>query len=135
MIDITFLLLAFFVVCSKLDPQAQIALPKASYGEDVKEKAAVTLLVTLDDQGGYTIFKGKSKDNPISATEPDEIEAEIASFVEEQLAVNPEKNAILSKAAGNVTTGTVEMVRRGVGGSELATQADRKLYVGVKEEQ
>ena len=35
MIDITFLLLAFFVVASKMDPQAAIELPKASYGVSV----------------------------------------------------------------------------------------------------
>ena len=46
---------------------------------------------------------------------------------------NPEKTSILIKAAGDVTTGTVEMVRRGVAGSEMA--AERKVYVGVKEEQ
>jgi len=135
MIDITFLLLAFFVVASKMDPQAAIPLPKASYGESVSEKAAVTLLVTLDETGKYTIFKGKSEDNPVTATEPDEIEEEIATFVEDELGADPQKTAVLIKADGDVTTGTVEMVRRGVGGSELATTPPRKLYVGVKEEQ
>lgn len=133
MIDITFLLLAFFVVASKMDPQAAIPLPVASYGESVPEKAAVTLLVTKDEAGGFKIFKGKSENNPVSATDPDAIEEEIASFVENELGANPEKTAVLIKAAGEVSTGTVEMVRRGVGGSEMA--GERMLYVGVKEEQ
>lgn len=133
MIDITFLLLAFFVVASKMDPQAAIELPKASYGESVPEKAAVTLLVTLDEAGGYKIFKGKSEKDPVTATDPEGIEEEIANFVQNSLGANPEKTSILIKAAGDVKTGTVEMVRRGVAGSEMA--GERKVYVGVKEEQ
>lgn len=133
MIDITFLLLAFFVVASKMDPQAAIELPKASYGVSVPEKAAVTLLVNIDEAGQYKIFKGKSENNPVTATDPEGIEDEIASFVQNQLGANPEKTSILIKAAGEVKTGTVEMVRRGVAGSEMATE--RTVYVGVKEEQ
>ena len=38
MIDVTFLLLAFFVVVSKMDPSASVALPIASYGQSVQEK-------------------------------------------------------------------------------------------------
>ena len=133
MIDITFLLLAFFVVASKMDPQAAIELPKASYGVSVPEKAAVTLLVTLEEGGEYKIFKGKSENNPVVATDPEEVEDEIAQFVQDELGKNPEKTSILIKAAGEVKTGTVEMVRRGVAGSEMA--GERKIYVGVKEEQ
>jgi len=133
MIDITFLLLAFFVVASKMDPQAAIELPKASYGVSVPEKAAVTLLITIDEGGQYTIFKGKSEKNPVSATDPEGIEEEVANFVQNELGANPEKTSILIKAAGDVKTGTVEMVRRGVAGSEMATE--RKVFVGVKEEQ
>ena len=36
MIDVTFLLLAFFVVVSKMDPQAAVDLPKASYGDSIQ---------------------------------------------------------------------------------------------------
>lgn len=134
MIDITFLLLAFFVVTSKMDPQAAIDLPKASYGEEVPDQASVTLLITREEgSDAYTIFKGKSDKNPVSATEPDAQEEEIAAYVEEDLAAHPEKTTILIKAAGNVTTGTVEMVRRAVSTPEMAK--DRKIYVGVEEEQ
>ena len=134
MIDITFLLLAFFVVASKMDPQAAIELPKASQGIAVPEKAAVTLLVSLEEgTDQFKIFKGKNEKNPVTATDPEAIEEEIAQFVENELSANPEKTSILIKAAGEVRTGTVEMVRRGVAGSEMA--GERQVYVGVKEEQ
>jgi biopolymer transport protein ExbD len=49
MIDITFLLLIFFLVCSIPDPQTAIELPKARYGEGVGEKNSV--IITLGDEG------------------------------------------------------------------------------------
>ena len=62
MIDVTFLLLAFFVVVSKMDPQAAVDLPRASYGASIQDKNAVTLIVVLDkeDTEKVAIFKGPS---------------------------------------------------------------------------
>jgi len=37
MIDITFLLLAFFVVVSKMDPQQAVDLPRATFGVSVQD--------------------------------------------------------------------------------------------------
>ena len=134
MIDITFLLLAFFVVASKMDPQKDIPLPFASYGESVSDQASVTILVTLKENSNeYEIFKGKSDNDPVTATDPEEQEEEITRFVDEQLSANPEKTTILIKASGDVKTGTVEMCRRAVGNAELF--GERKIYVGVKEQQ
>ncbi len=134
MIDITFLLLAFFVVSSKMDPQKDIPLPFASYGEAVSDQASVTLLVTVEENTDeYKIFLGKSDDNPVTSTDPEEQEEEISEFVDKQLSANPEKTTILIKAAGDVKTGTVEMCRRAIGNAELFQ--DRKIYVGVKEQQ
>ena len=49
MIDVTFLLLAFFVVVSKMDPQANVPLPVASFGYSAKEKECVTIILTVDE--------------------------------------------------------------------------------------
>ena len=46
MIDITFLLLAFFVMVSKMDPTTAVDLPKAQYGFTVPEKNCVVFVVT-----------------------------------------------------------------------------------------
>ena len=43
MIDVTFLLLAFFVVVSKMDPQAAVDLPRASYGASTVSYTHLTL--------------------------------------------------------------------------------------------
>ncbi len=49
MIDITFLLLIFFLVCSTPDQQTAIELPKARYGRGVGERNSV--IVTIGDGG------------------------------------------------------------------------------------
>ncbi|MDG1872354.1 MAG: biopolymer transporter ExbD [Mariniblastus sp.] len=137
MIDVTFLLLAFFVVVSKMDPQAAVELPKASYGESVPDKNCVTLIVVVDkdDETKISIFKGRSMSDDSRIPDGDEEtqEEEIGNFVENELAAHPTKQAILIKAAGRVKTGMVEMVKRGVGQSELGKS--RKIYVGIEEEQ
>ena len=136
MIDVTFLLLAFFVVVSRMDPQANVALPKASFGFSVPDKNCVTLVVTLDNSGeGFNCFLGRSMkpDSRIPAGAPEDQEAFIGDYVENELSRHPQKTAILIKAEGEVKTGAVELVKRGVAQSELAKT--RQIFVGVEEEQ
>lgn len=137
MIDVTFLLLAFFVVVSRMDPQAAVALPLASYGDSIQDKSAVTLIVVLDKDTGETpeIFLGRSmaKDTMVPAGDEESQEAAIAEYVEQELSTHPTKTAILIKAEGQVKTGMVEMVKRGVAQSDLGLT--RKVYVGIEAEQ
>jgi len=55
MIDITFLLLIFFLVCSTPNAETAIDLPKARYGKGVGERNSVILTIgkeiTLDENG------------------------------------------------------------------------------------
>lgn len=135
MIDVTFLLLAFFVVVSNMDPQKALDLPVASYGETIADKNSVVLLVTPDESGsGHLIYKGRSKsdDTLVGSGTPRDQENEIGDFVENDLSNSPEKKSILIKAEGDVKTGTVQLVKRGVGRSQLAKT--REIYVGVEEE-
>ncbi len=62
-----------------------------------------------------------------------EQEEQIAEYVEQTLSRNPVIQTILIKAEGEVTTGAVETVKRGVAGSELGLT--RKLYVAVESTQ
>lgn len=136
MIDITFLLLAFFVVVSKMDPQAAVDLPKASFGLSVQDKECVVLIVALDESGkSANVFAGRSKDPEltIQGADPETIEEGIGNYVQEQLSAHPELTSILIKAEGNVRVGDVEMVKRGVAKAELS--ASRKIFAGIKEEQ
>lgn len=55
MIDITFLLLIFFLVCSTPDAETSIDLPKARYGKGVGERNSVMITIgneiTFDENG------------------------------------------------------------------------------------
>jgi len=134
MIDITFLLLAFFVVVSKMDPTTAVDLPRAQYGLSVPEKNCVVFVVTqgltADDS---FIFKGRGKEESAMIPDGDPIvrEGAIADYVEQELSARPEVTAILIKAEANVKTKAVELVKRGISGSELGRE--RQIYVGVEE--
>ena len=49
MIDITFLLLIFFLVCSTMDQQTDVKLPPARHGSGVDERSSV--IITVDARG------------------------------------------------------------------------------------
>lgn len=134
MIDITFLLLSFFVVASKMDPSAAVAVPKAQYGETVSEKNCVCLLVLEGDTPDTAkIFKGRSTDDKDRIPDADSVTMEeaIGAYVESELSMRPNVEGVLIKAAGDVRTGIVEMVKRGVVNSEMAKE--RSLFVGVED--
>ena len=79
MIDITFLLLIFFLVASKMDPSAQVTLPKASYGMPIPEKDAVVLIITPAGPDKINVLGGTGKE---FSSDPEEQEREIAEYVE-----------------------------------------------------
>ena len=58
MIDITFLLLIFFLVASKMDPNNAVALPKARYGTSVVEKNSVVILVSKGTSDAALVARG-----------------------------------------------------------------------------
>ena len=109
----------------------------ASYGDSIQDKEAVTLIVVLDEATGekVEVYKGRSMadDTKVPPGDEDSQETNIGEYVENQLSSHPTKNAILIKAEGDVKTGMVEMVKRGIAQSELAKT--RKIYVGIEAEQ
>jgi biopolymer transport protein ExbD len=52
MIDVTFLLLIFFIVCGRPDVQAALSLPAAEYGEGVSRKESFVISVAAGDRPG-----------------------------------------------------------------------------------
>jgi biopolymer transport protein ExbD len=136
MIDITFLLLAFFVVVSKMDAAVPVSMPKASSGVSIAEENCAIIVVTTETPGGISkIFKGQNMDSAslIETTVASEIEAQITEYVENQISNQPTIEAILIKGAGNARTGDIETIKRGIAGSKLALE--RQVYFGVEEDQ
>ncbi len=58
MIDITFLLLIFFLVASRMDADIQVSLPPARHGTAVATKNSVILTVAQGTGGQARIYKG-----------------------------------------------------------------------------
>lgn len=134
MIDVTFLLLAFFVVVSKMDPQKTIDLPLASVTFNVPEKNCVVMVATADaDTETFKLYKGSAMNEAdlVSLDDPDLLEEEVGAYVEGEFSLHPTKEAVLIKGEGDVRTGLIEMIKRGVNLSELAKS--RKIHVAVEE--
>ena len=135
MIDVTFLLLAFLGVGSKMDPQASMKLPQANMNDAVADKNAVVLLMIAGDETGksYSVYKGTTKDDAMTIPVEDSevLEEEVGDFVEGEFSQYPTKRAVLIKAEGNVRTGAVESVKRGVARSALAQE--KEIHIAVQE--
>ena len=61
MIDITFLLLIFFLVAARLDQEAPVDLPPARHGTAVAVKNSVIITLGLGDRGVATVYTGDGK--------------------------------------------------------------------------
>lgn len=101
MIDITFLLLIFFLVCSTPDQQTAIDLAKARHGKGVAQRESVIL--TISDE--------RSAPAPVYLADGMQGEA-LPDDVEEQ---------------GNLIVEAVERGRRDLGSDNVIIKADRNV--------
>lgn len=132
MIDMTFQLLIFFIVCSKMDASTAPPLPTAKYGAAVPSKASVMITVGINQEGNAVIYKGNGQDATLrlTATEPAEQETEIAKYVEETAnAAAPPKTAVLIKAGKGLKRKDVARIEKAVGTVPIVEQ----IFVAVEE--
>ena len=134
MIDITFLLLIFFLVAAKMEEGANIALPPAKYGDSVPSKNAVVLTVDMGEpEGPANVYKGNvvNPSNLVDSSDLQAMEEEIESYVEDQVMQDSRKQFILIKAAEKVKHRDVARVTRAA--SRVA--GVQQLHVAVLEVQ
>ena len=128
MIDITFLLLIFFIVCSTMQQSSSVKLPPARHGKGVDEQMAV--IITVDGEGGDEEPRVYLGDGTTTEPLPQDHAAQeklIAEAVE--LGLEEGKTAILVKAARKLKSGDVERVSKAA-----ASGADgNPFYLGVME--
>ena len=131
MIDITFLLLIFFLVASKMDEAAALKLPPARHGVPVGARNAVVISVTGGGpDGGALIYRGENlKTGDLFKGDPVQQEEAITDYVETQIETNTDLQYVLIKAEEDVKHADVARVAKAVGKSEAAQQ----LYVAVME--
>jgi len=132
MIDITFLLLAFFVVVSKMDPTTIVNMPKAKYGDSVPEQTAVILVVEASDEDTPLVYKGKSKNDAAKCSgQIEDIEQQLSDFVKDEMANNPLKTAVIIKAEKRVKYRHLDIVKRAVSG---VLNEENVIHIGIEEE-
>jgi biopolymer transport protein ExbD len=131
MIDITFLLLIFFLVASKMDSAGDVTLPKAEYGNIVAVDESVVITVAEGgSEGGARIFKGDTTETSQRLQSDDlaDQEEELMAYIEENLI--GKKRYVLIKAAKGVKHREVARVEA----AAAKVEAVQSLFVAVMEE-
>ena len=135
MIDITFLLLIFFIVSSKMDQSSAVPLPPAKTGVAVPVKNSIIITVGPGDtaDGPALVYKGDGikAENVFADGDLEAQEEEIAAFIEESMADDSRKTYVLIKAAKGIKHREVARVQTAV--SKPA--AVQQLHVAVLEAQ
>jgi biopolymer transport protein ExbD len=127
MIDITFLLLIFFLVAARLDQDTPVELPLARWGTAVSVKSSVIITMAQGSGESAEVYTGdgKAADRLLDARDLEAQSSAITQYVEEQLADG--KQNVLIKAEKAVRHRDVARISRAVG------QAGKDLYVAVLE--
>ena len=111
MIDITFLLLIFFLVASTCDVQTAVELPPARYGKGISERTSV--IITVAERGGPGPAQVYLADGKSGAPLPDDPAAQ-----EEQIIAavrDSDKSNVLVKAEKGLLHREVSRVAAAVG--------------------
>jgi biopolymer transport protein TolR len=119
MIDMTFILLAFFIVTSTMEVDSSLMLPPARSGEGLREQS--TIISIYYDGENPEIFLGDGReDGPATMSE-------VTSYVAEGIAQQRPK--VLIKADRETPSGFVEEVARAAG----RTEGVQGFFVAVKD--
>ena len=130
MIDITFLLLIFFLVASRMTDEAYVQLPTAKNGTAVSSDTSV--IVTLAKGPGDTaiLYKGDGAYAETKINTPDiaDQQKELAEYIERGLTVDS-KLQVLIKAEEGVRHRDVARVAKAAGNATASV-----MYIAVLEE-
>ena len=131
MIDITFLLLIFFLVASRTPSEKLVQLPQARYGTAVTTKNSVIFTIARGEHEQAILYKGVGKiaSNIVSSSNLLDHEREIVAYIEAGLRGTPAKQHVLIKAERGVIHREVARVAAAAG----LAGGGRELYVAVLE--
>jgi len=129
MIDITFLLLIFFLVASRMSQEAFVELPSAKHGTTVSNETSVIVTVTKGDGENAAFYKGDGIDAAtlLSSTNAEEQQQELGDYIEAGL--NGTMTQVLIKAEEGVRHRDVALVAKAAGKATA-----RVMYLAVVEE-
>jgi len=111
MIDMTFLLLIFFILTSKMTGEKSYEVPPAKHGSSIATKNCVVITVVRGTGENAIVSKA---DGAIFSDDPEQQAAEIAEYVQLQLETGG-KTEVLLRAEGNVTAKQLKKVEQAIG--------------------
>ncbi len=126
MIDITFLLLIFFVVASKMDPTQTGRIPKAEAGTSVSAKDSAVLFINPGSGNSAIVSNIEGKE----FSDDEELQiSEIVEYITDQL--DQGKNQVMILGDEDVKVSEVTRVQQIIGD---AFETLDNTYIAVKEE-
>ena len=132
MIDITFLLLIFFIVASKMDTPASAELPNAVANKPVMADKAI--VINIHKEGDRVIVSAPpppgAKEPKVFSSDPDTQSAEITEHVDE-LIQQDEKRQVLLQASGLVKHKDISRVGQAIGA--VGTDSTKSIFIAVKQ--
>lgn len=123
MIDVTFLLLIFFMVTSNMKQAATVNIPPARHGMGVQMSKSTVLTIFNSDGEPEIYLSDGTKDNGPVSTE------EVTAYVNQ--GVTEGKLNVIIKADTDLPSGFVEEVARAAN----EVEAELKFFVGVVDKQ
>tara|TARA_B100000945_G_C20301516_1_gene558283 strand:+ start:308 stop:793 length:486 start_codon:yes stop_codon:yes gene_type:complete len=131
MIDITFLLLIFFIVASKMDSPASGELPTAVANRPIMADKAIVL--NIEKYGdGIKVTAPQQWDQIAKefSGDMDALTIEVTEYVGQIVAVDEDKQVLL-QASGLVKHRDISKIAQAVG--KVGTDSSKSLYVAVKQ--
>ncbi len=117
MIDITFLLLIFFLVASVPDASTAVDLPPARYGKGVSDRSTVIITIAATGEGKSQVFlHDGTGDDPLAddPENPDVLDDQIIQYVQDEV-MKGGKSGVLIKAGKQVLHRDVNRIAAAAG--------------------
>jgi len=129
MIDITFLLLIFFVVCSTMDPTKMGKIPEAQNGLAIAAKNSAVIFIN-PGAGDEVIVS--QLDGTEFSTDEDAQASEIIDYITDELekSIGASKQQVMLFGDGDVKVGQVTRIQKIIGD---AFEDLESTYIAVKE--
>jgi biopolymer transport protein ExbD/biopolymer transport protein TolR len=124
MIDVTFLLLIFFMVTSMMQQDTQVQVPVARHGEGVSTESAIVITVASRDGEPEIYLADQPFGEPASLSE---IPAYVQQGVDDPAGA---RRTVIIKADRELPSGFIEQIARAANQVEGIEQ----LYVGVEDQ-
>ncbi|QDT08728.1 ExbD/TolR family protein [Planctomycetes bacterium K23_9] len=130
MIDVVFLLLIFFVVCSTMDPVKIGEIPDAQNGLPVSAKESAVIFVKSAGGDKVNVIRGDGREfSTDEATQETEIIEYITAELEKSIGDN--KNQVMIMGDASVKVLEITRIQKVIG--DAFEDIDR-TYIGVKED-